>query len=127
MPPNGAVEVDVSSISLEDTMMLVALFLLLFSTLGPDVSSTSPSHPQWVPLLRAESTMNPFCAQKIISWHMKKQNFNEVKVLCENPMDRSQQFPRDRDASSTSLPVHVLAFKIIYKQVPGLVECVCVA
>ena len=53
---------------------------------------------------------------------MKKQNFNEIKVLCENPMDRSQQFLRGRDASSTSLPAHVLAFKVIYKQVPELMK-----
>lgn len=37
-------------------------------------------------------------------------------------MDRSQQFLRDRGASSTSLSAHVLAFKIIYKQVPELME-----
>lgn len=66
--------------------------------------------------------MNSFHARKIISWLMKKQNFNEIKVVCEIPMDRSQQFLRDRDASSTSLPAHVLAFKIIYKQVPELME-----
>lgn len=54
---------------------------------------------------------------------MKKQNFNEMKVLCENPMDRDQQFSRDGEASSTSLPAHILAFKIIYKQVPGMCMC----
>lgn len=43
-------------------------------------------------------------------------------MLCENPMDRSQQFLRDRGASSTSLSAHVLAFEIIYKQVPELME-----
>lgn len=37
-------------------------------------------------------------------------------------MDRSQQFLRGRGASSTSLSAHVLAFKIIYKQVPELME-----
>lgn len=37
-------------------------------------------------------------------------------------MDRSQQFLRDRGASSTSLSAHVFAFKIIYKQVSELME-----
>lgn len=120
--PNPAIEAGVSSISSEGTAELVALFSFPFFCLGPGVLSTSPSHHHWVPLLRAESTMNPFHAWKIISWFMKKQNFNEIKVLCENPMDRSQQLLRDRDASSTSLPAHVLAFKIIYKQVPELME-----
>lgn len=120
--PNPAVKVGVSSTSLEGTTELAALFLLPFFCLRPGVASTSPSHPQWLPLLRAESTTNPFHAWKIISWLMKKQNFNEIKVLCENPMERSQQFLRDRDASSTFLSAHVLAFKIIYKQVPELME-----
>lgn len=66
--------------------------------------------------------MNLFHAWKITSWLMKKQNGNEIKVLCENPMDRSQKFPRDRDPSSTSLPAHVFTFNIIHKQVPELMD-----
>lgn len=49
---NPAIELDVCSISLEGTMELVASFSLTFFYLGPGVASTSPSHPQWVPLLR---------------------------------------------------------------------------
>lgn len=119
-----ALEAGVSGISLEGTVEVVALFLLPFFCLGPGVASASLSHPQWVSLLRAESTTNSFHAWKIISWLMKKQNFNEIKVLCENPMDRSQHFLRDSNACSTSLPAHVLAFKIICKQVPELMESV---
>lgn len=37
-------------------------------------------------------------------------------------MDRSQQFLRDSGTSSTSLSAYVFAFKIIYKQVPELME-----
>lgn len=120
--PNPALEAGVSNISLEGTAVLVALFLLPFFCLGPDIVLASPSYLQWIALLRSESTMNAFHARKIVSWLKKKHNFNEIKVLCENPMDRSQQFLRDRDVSFTSLPTHVLAFIIIYKQIPELME-----
>lgn len=122
MTPNPAFEVGVSSISLEGTMVLVALVLLPFFCLGSNVALASPSHLQWVALLRFESTTNAFHARKIISWLKKTHNFNEIKVLCENPMERSQQFLRDRDVSFTSLPAHVLHSIIIYKQVPELME-----
>lgn len=50
---NPAFEVGVSSISLKGTTELVALFSVPFFCLGPGVASISPSHPQWVSLLRA--------------------------------------------------------------------------